>query len=224
MRADRQLLGRTANRISRFGEERRIEFLLYNPLLFLHYHRMANADAPAVCRALVETFPDAQSWSDIGAGSGRYAAELAQNGRDVTAWERSRAGRLLGRWQKVATRPFDLTAGPDPLHGHRSDAAICLEVAEHLPSALGQSLVALLARTAPLVLFSAAAPGQAGHGHVNEQPRGYWIRQFGTHGMTADEEARESLVARFEQYEVGAWWIPQNISVFRMAASSGIQQ
>lgn len=39
-----------------------------------------------------------------------------------------------------------------------------------------------LCALAPVVLFSAAAPGQGGLGHVNEQWPAYWVERFERHG------------------------------------------
>jgi hypothetical protein len=58
------------------------------------------------------------------------------------------------------------------------DLAISLEVAEHLPSSSAKGLVHSLCQLAPVVLFSAAIPGQGGEHHVNERWPNYWKRLF----------------------------------------------
>lgn len=67
--------------------------------------------------------------------------------------------------------------------GRTFDLAQSLEVAEHLPPQAAATLVATLARHAPLVLFSAAPPGQGGENHINEQPYDYWRALFAAHGF-----------------------------------------
>jgi Methyltransferase domain len=69
--------------------------------------------------------------------------------------------------------------------GRRFDLAICLEVAEHLPSSAAQTLVDTLMRHSDLVLFSAAIPGQRGKGHINLQWPLYWIERFAVGGINA---------------------------------------
>src|SRR5205823_14322324 len=54
------------------------------------------------------------------------------------------------------------------------DLAISLEVAEHLPESRATTFIKDLTRLAPVVLFSAAIPGQGGRDHVNEQWQTYW--------------------------------------------------
>jgi SAM-dependent methyltransferase len=71
-----------------------------------------------------------------------------------------------------------------PIHlDRRFDLAMCLEVGEHLPSRSARALVDSLAAAAPVVLFSAALPGQGGTHHVNEQWPLYWERLFAAKGM-----------------------------------------
>jgi len=62
------------------------------------------------------------------------------------------------------------------------DMAMCLEVAEHLPPDAAPILVHSLVKLAPVILFSAAIPGQGGTNHVNEQWPEYWQDIFANHG------------------------------------------
>jgi SAM-dependent methyltransferase len=64
----------------------------------------------------------------------------------------------------------------------RWDVAMCLEVGEHLPETAAATLVQSLVNAAPVVLFSAAAPGQGGVHHINEQPPEVWSNLFQAHG------------------------------------------
>lgn len=74
----------------------------------------------------------------------------------------------------------------------RADLALCLEVAEHLWPADGVNLVAKLC-TAPVVVWSAAIPGQGGFGHVNEKWPSYWARLFEERGYYPDLWLRDDL-------------------------------
>lgn len=78
---------------------------------------------------------------------------------------------------------------PDPDYG-KYDLAICLEVAEHLPLMVGPNLIRMLSVMSPVILFSAAQPGQGpypppdatdenrGRWHINEQAPQYWGLEF----------------------------------------------
>lgn len=94
--------------------------------------------------------------------------------------------------------------------GRRFDLAICVEVAEHLPPERGVSLVEDLTRLAPLVLFSAAVPGQGGTEHLNEQWPAYWAALFTERGFRAIDIFRIRL---WDDPSV-AFWYKQNLLLY----------
>jgi SAM-dependent methyltransferase len=75
-------------------------------------------------------------------------------------------------------KPIDL--------GRRFDLVQSLEVAEQF--------VETLTAHGPLVLFSAAIPGQGGENHINEQPLGYWRAIFRRQGYVPIDFMRPQLV------------------------------
>jgi hypothetical protein len=85
----------------------------------------------------------------------------------------------------------------------RFDLAQSLEVAEHLPPARAATFVADLVALAPAVLFSAAAPGQGGENHLNEQPANYWQSLFDACGYVPIDCIRPLLAA---DTGVPAWY------------------
>src|ERR1700730_5552918 len=60
-----------------------------------------------------------------------------------------------------------------PTLNRKFDLACCLEVAEHLAPESAPALIDYLVTQAPVVLFSAAIPGQPGTNHVNCQWQSY---------------------------------------------------
>jgi hypothetical protein len=93
------------------------------------------------------------------------------------------------------TKPFDL--------GRRFDLVQSLEVAEHLPVAAADGYVASLVRHGPLVLFSAAPPGQGGEHHVNEQPPSYWREKFARHDYRPVDFLRSRIAG---EKEIAPWY------------------
>jgi hypothetical protein len=87
--------------------------------------------------------------------------------------------------------PMNLTE-PIKMDEH-FDLALCLEVAEHLPSRTSAQLVRGLTDLAPIALFSAAVPGQGGTGHVNEQWPEYWRNLFKERGFAMLDPIRPLL-------------------------------
>jgi len=201
------------------GERWGLPWLLYNPLVFRYYHRIALMNAPGVMQAFTEVFPQARHVVDVGAGSGGYAAEAARRGYRVVACEHARAGRALARRQGVEAHDFNLERqSPSDVSGP-FDVAYSFEVAEHLPPALGDALVRYMAGLAPIVVFTAARPNQGGIGHINEQPIEYWIERFERAGHSFDEPLTRRLHAAFLAGGAGEW-LADNLAVYRRSAPS----
>ena len=207
----RQGFGR---RLSLLGEKLNIHWLIYNPIHFMHFHEHGLENAPGVIRAFKSVFPDAQNYIDVGAGTGAFAAEAQRAGRKVVACEHSAKGRKVAARQGVDSRPFDLMKDPPAQLEGSFDLAYCFEVAEHLPPELGERLVRYLAGLAPLVIFTAAHPGQGGTGHINEQPKTYWVEQFQKAGMRHDTDLSGRVAAAFKAQDVKAPWLIENVLVF----------
>ena len=106
-------------------------------------------------------------------------------------------------------------AWPIAAHSRRSAsrARSCATI-----SALGERLVELCTTHVPRALFSAAHPGQHGFGHVNAQPRGYWIERFKARGFRLDPGATEGLRTHLKQTLTRGFWLADN--VFLMERSS----
>lgn len=84
-----------------------------------------------------------------------------------------------------------------PIELHRTfDIAQCIEVAEHIPEMAAKTLVTNLTRHSFVVLFSAAPPGQGGHGHINEQPYEYWRDLFSEEGYDLFDWVRPQISGR----------------------------
>ena len=82
-------------------------------------------------------------------------------------------------------RPVDL--------GKKCDLVESLEVAEHLPASAASAFIESLVRHGDVVLFSAAAVGQGGHDHINEQPYEYWRDKFLAHDFVLIDYLREAV-------------------------------
>lgn len=90
-----------------------------------------------------------------------------------------------------------------------------------MPASLAGRLVDHLATSATTVVFTAAHPGQGGTGHVNEQPREYWVERFAGAGMRYRRDLAEQLSTTWRAARVQSWWLPENVMVFERAVSPG---
>jgi SAM-dependent methyltransferase len=142
----------------------------------------ARKSVPQMAKSIIETFHPVSA-IDVGCGSGNLLAALRKLGiRRLIGLDSSEAGLDIARARSLDVRKFDITA--DRWSGKdRFDIAISMETAEHLPKSSADRYVELLCSLAPVVIFTAAHPGQGGIGHLNEQPPEYWTELFKVHGF-----------------------------------------
>lgn len=166
--------------------------------------RSANTVVP-----LLREFLDFSSVVDVGCGTGSWLAAFAASGihdfRGLDGAWAEKAGLEIPRDRFIAA---DL-AFP-PALGRVFDLAISLEVAEHLPPSAADRFITTLTTLAPIVIFSAAIPGQGGTSHVNEQWPDYWSERFAARGYACFDVLRLHL---WNNPDV-QWWYAQNMLVF----------
>jgi len=151
---------------------------------------------------------------DVGCGVGAWLKAFHDLGVQTF---RGMDGDYVSREQLLfdaqSFQPCNL-ARPEPIvTGY--DLCLCLEVAEHIPARASRSLIKMLVSAAPLVLFSAAIPGQGGTSHVNEQWPRYWTRLFEERGYLRLDPFRR-IIANDEGVD---WWYRQNLYLFASAES-----
>ncbi|NOU35861.1 MAG: class I SAM-dependent methyltransferase [Kiritimatiellaceae bacterium] len=147
----------------------------------------ARRSVPQMARSLVETFSPA-SVIDVGCGSGALLVGLRKLGvRRLLGLDSSEAGLDIARARGLDIRNFDI-ASDRWSGGERFDIAVSMETAEHLPKNSADRYVELLCSLAPVVIFTAAHPGQGGIGHLNEQPPEYWTERFKANGFQHAEK------------------------------------
>lgn len=140
----------------------------------------ANAVAPIVHAAVDHP----KRVVDVGCGEGWWARAFEQLGCEATGIDGPGTQSILERFI-----PHDL-GQPLPTLAAGFDLAVSLEVAEHLPPDRAAGFVAEICALAPVVLFSAAIPGQGGTGHVNEQWPAYWVELFSRCGFAVSGALR----------------------------------
>ena len=157
---------------------------------------------------IVNTMLNPTSVVDFGCGDGSWLSAWYEAGvRDLVGLDDADIPREQTRVSERIER-VDLRCEVDLRR--QFDLAMCLEVGEHLPADAAQSLVSSLARHSDNLLFSAAAPGQGGVGHVNEQPPGYWIELLGNFGFRLCDVLRPLL---WDDLRIQVWY-RQNMLLF----------
>jgi SAM-dependent methyltransferase len=128
---------------------------------------------------------------DVGCGAGAWLSVWKQQGAAVLGLDGDYVDREELLIDTCEFFPCDLTTGFNL--ERQFDLVQCLEVAEHLPGQIAPLLVQNLCKHSDLVLFSAAAPGQGGENHINEQPYAYWRNLFSERGYRAYDPVRQDL-------------------------------
>jgi SAM-dependent methyltransferase len=195
------------------------EWLTYNPLVKYSFDRAARRNAPKMADAVLEEFPELKRLADVGCGGGIFAAEFQTRGVNVVGCEYSATSRKLAEKRGVKTYPFDLSKSQSPLPGRPYQAVITLEVGEHIPELLADSFASYLAATGDLIIFTAAQPGQGGHGHINEQPKSYWIEKFVRIGFCVDESATGRVGDRLRSL-LAFSYLYNNLLILRKVAAN----
>jgi hypothetical protein len=132
----------------------------------------------------------------------------------VAGCEYSAVSRKGAERKGVVVHPFDLSKSRQVMPGAPFDAALPIEVAEHIPAELATAFVEYLADVSDLVIFTAAQPGQGGPGHINEQPREYWIDKFAGCGFALDKTATGKVADRLRSSQAFPYLFG-NLSIFR---------
>ncbi|MHA2313490.1 MAG: class I SAM-dependent methyltransferase [Candidatus Thorarchaeota archaeon] len=162
---------------------------------------------------LVGEYGRFESSLDLGAGDGYYSHVLAEMGTGAIAIEVSEEA-LTAMTEQTQGIVHDLR---DPLDlGMRFKLVLCLEVAEHLPLSAADILCESIAKhCGGLLLFTAAPPGQGGHGHCNLQPFEFWKNRLESHGVIFDPHWTAGIKQAWANI-LGEHmpWLSRNITIF----------
>lgn len=183
------------------------------------YNALTDTSLPAAERVwpMVLDLAPIGSVVDVGCGNGSWLRAVQAHGvSDVLG--------IDGPWIKqenLKIDPAHFCRMPleEPIQVHRRfDLAVSMEVAEHLSPERASSFVRDLTDLAPLVLFSAAIPGQGGVNHINEQWPSYWADFFAARGYRAIDSLRPRLLSSGDV----TWWYAQNVLLF--ASNEGVER
>jgi SAM-dependent methyltransferase len=151
---------------------------------------------------------------DLGAGDGYYSHVLAEMGADPAVAVEVSEEALGAMEEDVQGLVHDLR---EPLDlGRGFDLIVCLEVAEHLPLESADVLCESIARHCQRrLIFTAAPPGQGGHGHCNLQPFKFWADRLRSRGVVFNPHDTVRVKIAWERI-LGEHlpWLFHNIAMF----------
>ena len=163
--------------------------------------------APDFTRALPRLFPDVRSVADFGGGPGAFLTGFRDAGvQDLVTVEPHPLHECLFR----GVHQLALNIFTEPVN-RKYDLVMSVEVAEHIPSALHEQLIAwIISHSTKWIVFTAAHPGQPGEGHTANKPPLQWRRDFVSGGVIFDPNATRAAKAA-----TSAGILKENLHVFR---------
>jgi cyclopropane fatty-acyl-phospholipid synthase-like methyltransferase len=170
----------------------------------------AARSADVMAASIVERFKP-KTAIDVGCGTGALLAAFRKLDCEVCGLEYSEAGLAYCRNRGLPVRKFNIEK--DDLKNESYDLATSFEVAEHLPPWVASRYVSLLCTLSPVVVMSAATPGQIGTDHVNEQPRSYWINKFENNHYSFEETSTQQMAQHWKISNVANFYY-DNVMVF----------
>lgn len=145
---------------------------------------------------------------DIGCGPGHFVNSFRMEGIDA---------RGIDIDDRVHGKPYLAYKSLFDIDEESADTVICLEVAEHIEESEAQKVVEKVAQTVKdTLIWTAAAPGQGGIGHINCQPKEYWAELLGRQGLVRNYGREEQLRADMLK-GVHMGWFVNNVLYFEKA-------
>jgi SAM-dependent methyltransferase len=139
---------------------------------------------------------------DVGCANGFLLEAFVEAGKDAVGTEISAAALEVASASirdRIRIADFAASSGA-------RDLACCVEVAEHVRPERSEELVETLARLSRhWIFFTAAPPGQGGHGHINCRPHEEWLEWFRAHGVSRDQELTAQVRSDLDSLIVATW-------------------
>jgi SAM-dependent methyltransferase len=148
---------------------------------------MAKYLAPKIAEML-----DAKSVLDVGCATGHWLKCFSDLGIKVHGLEGSvnTLDHLMIPRESVSI--FDLRDEYTVVHD--VDIVLSIEVAEHIEQWFADNYVKVLTmHNARYIVMTAAPPGQGGTGHVNLQPKEYWVEKLKLQGYVRNEDLEQQI-------------------------------
>jgi len=141
---------------------------------------------------------------DIGCGPGHFVYSMRDVG--INAFGIDVDPRIRGKEHLLCENILDSKMV--------SDVAICLEVLEHIPEEDADEVIDQISTMfLDTLIFTAAVPGQGGVGHINCQPKEYWIKKLESNNLKRNH-LMEDILKYYCQQGLYMGWFYNNLLVY----------
>ena len=142
---------------------------------------------------------------DIGCGPGTYVESLRDTGINAVGLDLD--DRVIGKDYLTHKSLFDIV-------DEQAEVVLCFEVAEHIEQEREDEVVQKVVSTVgKTLIWTAAAVGQGGIGHINCKDKKEWAKKITNAGLTRNIEREEQLKKYIREYR-HLGWFPQNVLYF----------
>ena len=136
---------------------------------------------------------------DIGCGPGTFVNSLRDVGVEATGIDVD--DRVHGKKYLTYKSLFDLT-------DESADVVLCIEVAEHIEQSLEDQVVASVAKTVnKTLIWTAAAMGQGGIGHINCKNKQDWADKLTAAGLFRNTQKEQELIDYVKTGNYMGWFV-----------------
>lgn len=191
-----------------------INNFVFNKVYDKHFFRDANALKITSARDVAKIINDNlkfKSVFDLGCGMGLYLRGFHKLKKEVLGCDFSSDALSISPKEFTI---FHADVRKPIILNRKYDLLICFEVAEHLPNKYSQQLVKNCTNNGKVVIFTAADKYQGGVGHINEQPKSFWIKLFQKMNYTYDAEISSKICKEMKSKKV-VYWLVNNLMCFR---------
>ena len=139
---------------------------------------------------------------DIGCGPGHFVDSFRDCGIDAKGIDVD--DRVHGKEHLTYQSLFDIT-------NESADVVVCMEVAEHIEQALEDEVVAKVVSTVgKTLIWTAAAIGQGGIGHINCKNKNDWAEKLTNAGLVRNTTKEQQLITDMKK-GIHMGWFTNNL-------------
>lgn len=131
---------------------------------------------------------------DVGCGIGSYLCKFKEIGCNVVGIDKYMNKAIKYVDESIKEYMNHMDCGKMFSLDTKFDLVMCIEVAEHILPQNSETLINNLSKHAKnRVLLSVAEPGQRGTGHINCQPKRFWLDLCNKNGLFLEKKETEEF-------------------------------